>query len=268
MKTINAITSKEMRDADTLPMCSYSERDEMVEIINYKLPEGYFRKQGFPEAQLFHQNCASKQLQDDFQEFQSNFAMQTPEEFIHFLLEMGEDGITEHFEALNKEFNEQFEECSLISENGKILEVGYIRKDVHDEAATIAILANGIRVVNFSSPHPFTFDDGTILPAVSKIKTQSLMLTPEEITSDGIGRTTDIDISFSISEPIIDEVMKFALNEEWNDGKTIVIIPLPVMQAMKALDDNLGFDLKTSPFRCVRIVDRVNKVCSHEKFCI
>lgn len=33
----------------------------------------------------------------------------------------------------------------------------------------ITKLSNGLRVANFSSPHPFTFEDGSVIPAVNDL---------------------------------------------------------------------------------------------------
>ena len=47
----------------------------------------------------------------------------------------------------------------------------------------IFTLKNGLRVANFSSPHPFTFTDGTIIPAVEDEKARNLMLEVKETFS-------------------------------------------------------------------------------------
>ena len=41
-------------------------------------------------------------------------------------------------------------------------------------AREIITLSNGKKVANFSSPHPFTFTDGSVIPAVSKEESERL----------------------------------------------------------------------------------------------
>ena len=38
----------------------------------------------------------------------------------------------------------------------------------------ITKLSNGLKVGNFSSPHPFTFEDGSVIPAVNNNDSQRL----------------------------------------------------------------------------------------------
>lgn len=123
--------------------------------------------------------------------------------------------------------------------------------------APIVKLRNGIVVANFSSPHQFTFDDGTVLAACSAERSKFLMLEAVE-TEVPNGRWTDIVIRFNMSENV-----RVALNELCgHPGIDIVLIPFPVMTALKEAGVSI------SKFRVVRVADRVTKVIHSDKFCI
>jgi hypothetical protein len=127
--------------------------------------------------------------------------------------------------------------------------------------APIITLSNGIRICNFSSPHSFTFDDGSILPACDSERSKHLMLhqTEEEIQ---IGQWTDIILSFQMSAAVDAALRECMINKEID----IVLIPFPVATAFKEL---LGLrSLKGSKLRVIRVKDRVSKVCYHNRFCI
>lgn len=124
---------------------------------------------------------------------------------------------------------------------------------------TIITLTNGKRVGNFSSNHPFTFVDGNILPAVSNEDCKRLAVTFNEcVDEDG-----DVSLFFSLNDKVISEMDIWT--ELWlSDKVDIIYCPLPMIQALYGM----GYDVKNSPFRAVRIEDRVNKLLSIEKQCI
>lgn len=53
---------------------------------------------------------------------------------------------------------------------------------IYSPERPIVELSNGKLVANFSSPHPFTFTDGNILPAKSKIESERLKVNFHEDT--------------------------------------------------------------------------------------
>jgi len=123
----------------------------------------------------------------------------------------------------------------------------------------IVTLSNGKKVANFSSPHPFTFEDGTVLPAVSEEISRSLSVDFIE-KEDGDG---DIHLSFWISLNCGIAVEKW--EEKWRNKEVdIVFCPLPMITALKADD----YNLKNSPFRSIRVVDRISKLVSINKQCL
>ena len=120
----------------------------------------------------------------------------------------------------------------------------------------VVTLQNGIRVANFSSPHAFNFDDGTILPACSPERAKSLMLesTEREILR---GRWTDIELEFSLSDSVRQAVKELELRTDID----IILVPLPVLQALEKAE------CYTQKCRVVRVADRVNKTIYSDKFC-
>lgn len=130
---------------------------------------------------------------------------------------------------------------------------------VVQEFLGIVTLSNGKRVANFSSPHSFTFTDGSILPAVSNEEANRLKVTfIEEVDEDG-----DVQLSFDLSNEVLDKM------GEWQDAHQnnivdVVYCPLPMITAMK----NMGIKIKQTPFRSIRIEDRIAKLVSIEKQCL
>ena len=124
---------------------------------------------------------------------------------------------------------------------------------------TIRTLKNGITVANFSSPHPFVFDSGDVLLPVPEYLTKALMLKPIEREVRNAGGWTDIEIEFELTREVRNELEWY---ENYGHNIDIVLVPLPVMAAIK----NAGLPIGKA--RVVRVVDRVNKIVSSEKFCV
>jgi hypothetical protein len=130
----------------------------------------------------------------------------------------------------------------------------------------IVKLSNGLRVVNFSSPHPFRFTDGTELPAVSDELANKLMLrVEEERVSQRNSRYRTVKLDWSLSEEVSDEIdywyTFFAMKKV-----DIVIVPLPVMVALKSIWNEK--DIVKSPFRVVRVANRISKTIWCDLYCI
>lgn len=120
-------------------------------------------------------------------------------------------------------------------------------------------LSNGKNVANFSSPHPFTFEDGTVLPAKSNEEAQRLKVDfIEHKDPDAIeGYSVDMQLTFKLSDAVMEEIDKW---ERIAGGGhvDVVFCPLPMIKALHAMD----YDVKASPFRCIRMMDRVKKTLS------
>lgn len=127
----------------------------------------------------------------------------------------------------------------------------------------VVTLSNGLRVANFSSPHDFHFVDGSILPACSEERARVLMLDSEEVESKRwIGgadiKVIDIELKWKMSQAVEQALGELFHSEEFD----VLIVPLPVMQAMKEQRMLLG------KARCIRMADRVNKKSHIDRFCI
>jgi hypothetical protein len=125
----------------------------------------------------------------------------------------------------------------------------------------IITLSNGKRVANFSSPHPFAFEDGSVLNAVSNSESERLKVTfLEEELEDG-----DIKLSFSLSNDVRSEMVGWKISYV-NLLVDVVFCPLPMVVAIK---EEFGEEwLIASPFRSIRIEDRIKKLVSIHKQCI
>jgi len=121
-------------------------------------------------------------------------------------------------------------------------------------------LSNGLSVGNFSSPHQFNFVDGTILEPVSSDESRRLsMRVSEKISSNN--KFEDVEISFELGEAVEKEVGKIMSMDI-----DVVLIPLPMLLALKR---EKGIEwVKGSPFRAVRVADRISKKIEINKFCI
>lgn len=124
----------------------------------------------------------------------------------------------------------------------------------------VITLSNGKTVANFSSPHSFTFADGSVLPAVSDEEAEKLKVDFHEEDLLGNG---DVSLSFSLSEYVKKEVEIWVRLHEVG-YIDVVFVPLPMLTALK----EYGLNIRTSPFRAVRIEDRILKLISIDKQCI
>lgn len=170
-------------------------------------------------------------------------------------------------------------------------------------AREIITLSNGKKVANFSSPHPFTFTDGSVIPAVSKEESERLKVT--FIETEHQDESGDISLRFELSTDVKFEMRYWVAM--YNVGYVdVVFCPLPMITAIKEVENNHDDDwneyhhhysdgpddddqkpwipevltllvsqrddyqhrLKTSPFRAIRMEDRIKKLVSIDKQCI
>ncbi|NJL70196.1 MAG: hypothetical protein HC888_00680 [Candidatus Competibacteraceae bacterium] len=117
-----------------------------------------------------------------------------------------------------------------------------------------------MNIVNFSSPHAFTFTDGTVLEAVPKELSMEMMLEPVEVETPHpiLAGVTDIKLCFNMTDPVQRRLERL----ETDPSVDIVIVPFPVMEAIK----KAGLDLKKP--RVCRVADRVQKTIYKDRFCI
>lgn len=123
----------------------------------------------------------------------------------------------------------------------------------------IVQLSNGLRVANFSSAHPFTFSDGTVLPGCALEMGKALELQKTEVpVVNSHGRWADVRLVFELSEPVATALAVL----EARPDVDIVLVPLPVLEAIRETE------LDFPKARVMRAVDRVTRTVCIDKFCV
>lgn len=125
-----------------------------------------------------------------------------------------------------------------------------------DLDAPVVVLKNGIRIANFSSPHQFIFDDGTVLPQCYPSRSNGLMLNSIEVATPNQS-WIDITLRFELSNAVSAAINELELREDID----IILVPFPVLEALKAAGQAIG------KCRVCRVADRVTKVLHSDKFC-
>ena len=137
----------------------------------------------------------------------------------------------------------------------------------------IVRLSNQLLVGNFSSPHQFTFEDGTVLPSVSdydsmrlKVNFNETVIQTDKLMYQENERYSTISLHFTLSDEVKWEMDTWIKMYEHNDVD-IVLCPLPMIQALKQEGYVDGWTIN-SPFRAVRMKDRIKKLVSIDTFTI
>ncbi len=127
----------------------------------------------------------------------------------------------------------------------------------------VITLNNGIRIANWSSPHPFTFVTGEVLPACEheRVKSMSLDIDENIINNE---RWEDIEMSVSVPEEVYEDLQKL----QYNDEIDIILVPFMVLDALKNSYSTLYGSLSTDKCRVIRVADRITKTIYSNKFCI
>ena len=146
------------------------------------------------------------------------------------------------------------------------------RDDADPDVALPAIitLKNGLVVANFSSPHSFVFDDGSVLGSVSEeVMLLGKLNTVEDECDHWDSPQVDVQLQFVMSEACEAELLRWY--ERWNENEVnVVIVPFPVLQLLRSNPPKwLAHNgVESSPFRTLRCVDRATKLNSSTKFCV
>jgi hypothetical protein len=136
---------------------------------------------------------------------------------------------------------------------------GIIFPFVVAEAPATAIVVGNTLVGNFSSPHEFKFVGGEVLPAASPEVAKTLSLEPVERILYEKDSIQTIQIEFRMSKTVKQELLKL------KEFPGIILVPLPVLQALKL--EFPEFTPENTPFRTIRVADRVTKEIFTNKFC-
>jgi len=131
-------------------------------------------------------------------------------------------------------------------------------------------LSNQLIVGNFSSPHKFTFEDGSVLDAVSNYDSERLKVDFIETTWSGSTPFT-VTLKFELSNAVRCEMERWEQLHKANKVD-VVLCPLVMIQALKDMEDKEWginpYDLLNSPFRAIRMKDRIKKLISIDTFTI
>lgn len=142
---------------------------------------------------------------------------------------------------------------------GNYEEMGEILAEIDKRKMPRTTLSNGLVVGNFSSPHPFNFEDGSVVEKCGEERVREGMLKAEEVVSEGVKGTQDIELTFCLTEAVLHYLEKAQKSEA-----DIVLVPLPLMVTVK----NNGLFEKFNKIRVVRVSDRISKKIHIDKFCI
>ena len=125
-------------------------------------------------------------------------------------------------------------------------------------------LQSGLVVVNFGSPHPFDFEDGSILPAAMPDRVKLSMLDTEDVETATVlqsGRSVImVKKVFKLTEAIRQELQTL----EDNDQVDIVLIPFPLLACLQAETGAMEIFKKCAT---IFVVDRTSKKISTQRYC-
>lgn len=107
---------------------------------------------------------------------------------------------------------------------------------VRRSLAPRATLTNGVRVVNFSSPHSFEFEDGTTLRACGPERVLDLPLRRDETIISNHGPWSTIRVGFLPTETVWDELLLLAQD----DTVDIILVPRVMLDALRAAGHQIG----------------------------
>ena len=128
-------------------------------------------------------------------------------------------------------------------------------------------LDNGLKVVNYSSPHPYTFDTGEVLPACEEDVSRKSMLKAEHDVTDVTIRDIDVQevsIKYKMPKWMFMELVKISIMIDVD----IILVPYPVMTALKDRRKSGFRDRLQAKARVCKLTDRVTKVISSTQFCV
>jgi len=140
-----------------------------------------------------------------------------------------------------------------------------MRKTLKDLHRSIITLKNGTRVANFSSPHIYTFDDGSKLEKCDIRESGLFKVHFKEKVCKDIRDIAGVEMDFMLSKPLLSRINMW--EQLYNEKKVdIVFCSLPLLTALKKILDVK--ELMKMPFRGVRTKDRSKKLILTDRFVI
>ena len=128
-------------------------------------------------------------------------------------------------------------------------------------------LSNQLIVGNFSSPHSFTFEDGSVLDAVNDYDSERLKVIFNETIIQERSTVMTVSLDFSLTADVLEEMDIWTKMWKHNDVD-VVLCALPMIQALQKNIVNDDYHILDSPFRAVRLKDRIKKLASIDTFSI
>lgn len=127
--------------------------------------------------------------------------------------------------------------------------------------APVVTLTNRLRVANFSSPHSFTFVDGSMLMACAPDRVAAGALSRHDVEKPfpGLLGVQAITPVFKLSPTVLE--MLDELNR--HHSIEIVLIPFPVLEALRNAD-RLNLFPKVAT---ISVADRQTKAIHIDRFC-
>jgi hypothetical protein len=139
-------------------------------------------------------------------------------------------------------------------------------------AAPVINLSNGLRVANFSSPHPFNFVDGSVLPACDEERSKVLSMDRKDVETEWAGPLHGVKGGIVAVKPVF--VLTYVvmrtlvdLQESWDVD--LIMVPFPLLQALR---DNGHLDAAKDGWPAftkvgtVIMADRITKAAAIDKF--
>ena len=120
------------------------------------------------------------------------------------------------------------------------------------------------RVVNYSSPHPYTFHTGEVLPACSDEVARETKLEAHHIKEKNDKGWLDVNIRYGLSHMQKKELMQLSILDEVD----IILVPYPVLNCLKQFGDNMYNPKIMKKVRVCKLDDRVTKVIRSDEFCV
>lgn len=139
-------------------------------------------------------------------------------------------------------------------------------------AAPAVTLSNGLRVANFSSPHPFHFVDGTVLPACDEARSKHLSMDRADAVTEWTGPLFNVRVPIQQVKPVFvlnDATLAEleAMQESWD--LDIILVPFPMLQALQAgwptWSPGQGIERFTK-IATVIMADRITKAAAIDQF--
>lgn len=137
--------------------------------------------------------------------------------------------------------------------------VRYTAKTEVQEGLPTAKVGNLV-VGNWSSPHSFTFEDGTVLEACSPERSKECSVPREDVeTPSECGRYVVVKPVFRLSDENVNDLLVSAASVD------VLVVPFPVLEAIRAAGERVAGLVHDRAATCI-LVDRQTKVCSVTKF--